>query len=114
MAWITALVGDLKAAEALFSDLLGAEPVPGLPAGPPTAEDTRDLAIGDVVLRLVHPTSAASRYSAFLAEVGDRVHSVALRVDDLEHVPLPLVERTDRRGWTDPVATYGVRFEWVS
>lgn len=114
MAWMTALVGDLAAAETLFSDVLGAEPVTGLPAGPPSVEDTRDLAIGDVVLRLVRPTSAASRYSAFVAGVGDRLHSVALRVDSLEEVPLPLVERADRRAWTDPAGTFGVRFEWVA
>jgi catechol 2,3-dioxygenase-like lactoylglutathione lyase family enzyme len=114
MAWMTALVGDLEAAEALFSDLLGAESVAGLPAGSPSVEDTLDLAIGDVVLRLVRPTSSASRYSAFVADVGDRLHSVALRVDSLDGVPVPLVERSDRRGWTDPAHTFGVRFEWVA
>jgi methylmalonyl-CoA/ethylmalonyl-CoA epimerase len=113
IAWMTALVSDPVAAEALFSDLLGAERVAGLPAGPPSVEDTRDLAIGDVVLRLVHPTSTASQYSSYLTKVGDRLHSVALRVDSLDQVPLDLVERVDGRGWTDPAGTFGVRFEWV-
>ncbi|HLG68460.1 MAG TPA: VOC family protein [Acidimicrobiales bacterium] len=114
IAWVTAAVGDLAAAEALFAELLGAAPVHGLPSGPRSAEETRDLAIGDAVLRLVRPSTAASRYAGFLADVGDRLHSVALRVDSLDQVPLRLVDRDGQRGWTDPAATFGVRFEWVS
>ncbi|MET0628881.1 MAG: VOC family protein [Acidimicrobiia bacterium] len=113
MAWMTAVVRDLSVAADSLAELFGAETVTGLPAGSPTVERTLDLGIGDVVLRLVEPISAESRYSLFAAEVGERLHSVALRVDDLDAVPFPLVERLDERAWSNPSDTLGLRLEWV-
>ena len=64
---MTAVVGDASAPRRLFEELFGARAVQGLPAGPPEQETTVDLAIGDVVLRLVEPRSERSRYSAAAA-----------------------------------------------
>jgi catechol 2,3-dioxygenase-like lactoylglutathione lyase family enzyme len=117
LAWITSVVRDCPAAVAFFEDLCGATRVAGLPAGPREVEETTDLAIGDVVIRLVSPRSDESRYAPFLAQVGERLHSFALRVDDLafpSDAGLAITDRDDARVWTDPAATLGLRIEWVS
>jgi methylmalonyl-CoA/ethylmalonyl-CoA epimerase len=109
IAWMTAVVTDVEGPRALFEDLFGAQPVDDLPAGPADDEATVDLAIGDVVLRLVEPRSEQSRYAG-----RSGLHSLALRVDALDQVPLPLVERAARRGWTAPADTMGLRLEWTT
>lgn len=114
VAWMTAVVRDVGVAGAELGALFGADTVTDLPTGPPTVERTIDLRIGDVVLRLVEPTSAESRYSRFASDVGERLHSVALRVDDLGEVPFPFVERLDERAWSDPRDTLGLRIEWTT
>ena len=117
MAWTTAVVRNVKEVSAFLTDLTGATMVEGLPAGPRGEEDTVDLQIGDTVLRLVTPRSVSSRYASFLDRVGERLHSFALRVDDLDAVAatgLPVLERDDARAWTDPGATLGLRIEWVA
>jgi methylmalonyl-CoA/ethylmalonyl-CoA epimerase len=117
IAWMTAVVGDASAPRTLFEELFGARRVHGLPAGPPEAETTVDLAIGDVILRLVEPRSERSRYAgagAGAAVSRDGLHSLALRVDDLDQVPVPLVERVGDRGWSAPSTTLGLRLEWTT
>jgi hypothetical protein len=117
LAWITSVVRDLGSAVAFFEDICAATRVVGLPAGPAAVEETTDLAIGDVVIRLVSPRSDESRFAPFLAQVGERLHSFALRVDDLafpSDAGLPLADRDDARVWTDPAATLGLRIEWVT
>ena len=117
LAWITAVVRDTEIVARFFQELCGATRVTGLPAGEPADEATVDLAIGDVVLRLVSPRSDASRFAAFLDGVGERLHSFALRVDDLDfpvRAGLPVVENDGVRAWTDPTATLGLRVEWVA
>jgi catechol 2,3-dioxygenase-like lactoylglutathione lyase family enzyme len=116
LAWITSVVRDGAAAAAFFEELCGATRVDGLPAGTAAVEETIDLQIGDVVIRLVSPRSDDSRYAAFLEQVGERLHSFALRVDDLEfpgNAGLAVVDRDDARVWTDPADTLGLRIEWV-
>jgi hypothetical protein len=109
IAWMTAVVPDVEGPRELFEGLLGAQPVDGLPAGPPDDEITIDLAIGDAVLRLIEPRSDRSRYAG-----GKGLHSLALRVDDLDQVPLPLVEREGERAWTAPADSLGLRLEWTT
>jgi len=113
IAWMTAVVQSAHAARALFEELFGAETVHGLPAGPPEDETTLDLAIGDVIVRLVQPRSERSRYAT--SEEGRKgLHSFALLVEDLEQVPLPVVDRVGQRAWTDPAETLGLRVEWTT
>jgi methylmalonyl-CoA/ethylmalonyl-CoA epimerase len=121
IAWMTAVVGDVEAPRALFEELLGARAVSGLPAGNPEDEATVDLAIGDTVLRLAQPKSDRSRYAstsetatANVREVRRGLYSFTLRVDDLGHVPLPMVEQQGERGWSDPADTLGLRLEWTT
>ena len=69
------------------------------------------------MIRLVSPQSDESRYAAFLEQIGERLHSFALRVDDLEfpaNAGLAVADRDDARVWTDPAATLGLRVEWVT
>jgi methylmalonyl-CoA/ethylmalonyl-CoA epimerase len=113
IAWMTAVVENADAARALFEELLGATVVPGLPAGPPEDETTLDLAIGDVVLRLVQPRSEASRYAAS-GDIRKGLHSFAVRVDDLDKVPSPVVDHDGQVVWTDPAQTLGLRLEWTT
>jgi hypothetical protein len=113
IAWMTAVVGDVAGPRALLEDLFGARPVEGLPAGRPDDEITVDLAISDAMLRLVQPRSSRSRYAA-AAEHRNGLHSLALRVDDLDQVPLPVIERDGERAWTDPATTLGLRLEWTT
>ena len=109
IAWMTAVVTDVEGPRTLLEGLFGAQPVDGLPAGPPDDETTVDLAIGDVVLRLVEPRSERSRYAG-----ASGLHSLALRVDALDQVPLPLVHQDGGRGWTSPSDSMGLRLEWTT
>lgn len=113
IAWMTAVVDEIEAPRVMFEELLGARPVAGLPAGPSEDEATVDLAIGDVVLRLVQPVSDRSRYAP-TGPARRGLSSFALRVDDLGQVPLPLVEQIGERGWTDPADTLGLSLEWTT
>jgi hypothetical protein len=113
IAWMTALVENAGDAQALFEELFGARELDGLPAGPPEAETTLDLVIGDVVLRLVQPHSDRSPYAAD-GETRKGLHSFALRVDDLDQVPLPIVDRAGPVAWTDPAQTLGLRVAWTT
>ena len=124
IAWMTAVVRDASAPQRLFDELFGARVIYGLPAGPPEDERTVDLAIGDVILRLVEPRSERGRYAGTgggSSDSGggpgvsrDGLHSLALRVDDLDQVPVPLVERDGDRGWSAPSTTLGLRLEWTT
>lgn len=117
VAWITAVVRNVKEVRAFLEDLTGATVVEGLPAGPRGEEDTVDLQVGDMVLRLVTPRSVSSRYASYLDRVGERLHSFAVKVPDLDDVAaagLPVLDRDDNRLWTDPGATFGLRMEWVT
>ncbi|MBW8826194.1 MAG: hypothetical protein JF603_07585 [Acidobacteria bacterium] len=117
VGWVTAVVRNVKEVRSFLEDLTGATVVDGLPAGPRGEEDTLDLRISDMVLRLVTPRSVSSRYATFLDRVGERLHSFAVQVTDLDAVVatgLPVLEREDTRLWTDPAATFGLRMEWVT
>jgi catechol 2,3-dioxygenase-like lactoylglutathione lyase family enzyme len=113
IAWMTAVVEDADRARALFQEIFGARLVHGLSAGPPADETTSDMVIGDVVLRLVQPLSPASRYGP-TRENGRGLHSFAVRVDDLDQIPLGTIDTDAGRAWTDPAETLGLRFEWTT
>lgn len=109
ISWMTAVVEDLDAAGTFFRELFGAEEVSGLPSGSGADERTEDLQIGDVVLRFAQPISASSRYA------GSRgLYSMALRVDDLDDVPLPIIEQNGDGAWTAPEDSLGLRLEWTT
>jgi hypothetical protein len=113
IAWMTAVAENASDAQTLFEELFGARTVDGLPAGPPEDETTLDLGIGDVVLRLVQPHSDRSHYATG-GETRNGLHSFALRVDDLDQVPLPVVDRGGPVAWTDPAQTLGLRVAWTT
>ena len=120
IAWVTAVVRDVGLARSFLEEVAGGAVRAGLPAGPPGQEDTVDLAVGDMVVRLVSPRSAESRYAGFLDEVGERLHSMTLLVGDLgtavdrlAAAGVPVLGRDEGRVFTDPRATLGLRMEWV-
>jgi catechol 2,3-dioxygenase-like lactoylglutathione lyase family enzyme len=106
VAWMTAVVEDLDPPARLFGDLFGATTVDGLPR--PEHADVVDLAIGDVVLRLVAPAESGP-YSG-----GRGLYSMTLRVDDLGAVPFPSVTIADDLASTDPAQTLGLQLEWTT
>ena len=109
IAWMTAVVEDIGAAQPFFTDLFGARVVNGLPSGDGIAETTVDLGIRDVVLRLAQPRTDASRYAG-----SKGLHSMALRVDSLDDVPLPIAHREGDQAWTDPDDSLGLHLEWTT
>ncbi|HLG66783.1 MAG TPA: VOC family protein [Acidimicrobiales bacterium] len=117
VAWVAAVVEDVEAAARFLGELGGARPLEGLPAAHGTADQTIDLSMGPVPLRLVTPRSEESPYS--LAR-GPRWFSVCLRVPDLaaalgglERAGCPVV-REGEVAWTDPAATAGLQLQWTS
>ncbi len=112
VAWMTATVADIDEPRALFEELFGAAEVDGLPKGDPAVEETADLRIGDVVIRLVAPRSAQSRYHRPDGRSG--LASVTLLVDSLGDVPLPVIEVNGDRAWSDPAHTLGLALEWTT
>ena len=119
LGWITGVVSDADATAAWISDVMEAAPVEGNATGPAEHERTVDLAVGDIVVRLVTPLTADSRYNSVL-DRGPRVHSFALRVPDLDAALLALekegVGTSYRRGGlagTDPASTLGIHIDWT-
>jgi catechol 2,3-dioxygenase-like lactoylglutathione lyase family enzyme len=120
IAWVTAVVADAGASAARLAALAGAEPVTGNPTtAVEDVEQTVDVRVGDVVLRLVRPRSAASRYWPVLQRA-PRLWSYAVRVADLETALAGLagagVKVRDRVGavaYTDPATTLGIPIEWT-
>jgi catechol 2,3-dioxygenase-like lactoylglutathione lyase family enzyme len=116
VAYVTAAVTDLFGAVRFFEEVCGGQAVERYGVGPRDVEDTVDLQIGDIVLRLVCPRSSGSRFAAFLDGGGRGLHSFALAVDDPAFPVergLRVAERTDAGAWTDPATTLGLRMEWV-
>jgi len=119
IAWVTGVVKDVDESAAFFTELAGATAVDGNPRGSDRLEQTRDVLIGDLTVRLVSPRSDESRFSSTVSR-GPRWHSVALRVTNLDD-GLSALEREgikvlDHRGataWTDPADTQGVALEWT-
>ena len=119
MSWVTAVVEDAAAAALFLQDLAGAVETPGAPAGSPDLELTRDVLMGDMVIRLVQPRHRDSRYAAVL-EAGPRWYSFTLGVDDLDETTdrlsgagISMTGRDGHRAWTDPAATLGLPIEWT-
>lgn len=115
LAWVTAVVADATATAQLFEELVGATPVTGDPSAGP--DEVVDVPIGDLVLRLVTPRSAESRFASVL-ERGPRLYSYALAVPDLGAAASVLeaqgavVEgRADGVAWFDPSSTFGIPLE---
>jgi hypothetical protein len=119
VTWLTAVVRDANKSAEILGAMMTVRRVEGNPAGPTAEEDTVDLAIGDMTVRLVSPKSDASRYAALLSANGPRFNSFCLGVTDLDHTiatlaehGISVTERADHRVWTDPTATEGLTFEW--
>jgi hypothetical protein len=119
LAWITGLVADADETAAWIEELMDARRVEVTAAGPREIERTIDLAVGDIVVRLVTPMSAESRYAPVLSS-GARVWSFALRVPDLDDalaalgsLGIPTIHRTEGFAATEPAATLGIPIEWT-
>jgi catechol 2,3-dioxygenase-like lactoylglutathione lyase family enzyme len=120
LAWITAVVADAGATAAFLAEIAGARTVEGNARRADDVEQTVDVVIGDVTLRLVTARSPRSRYGPVLA-AGPRLWSYALRVPDLDAALAALqregIETLGRDGdlaWTEPDSTLGVPIEWTS
>jgi hypothetical protein len=119
LAWITGVVTDADVTAAWISDLMKAERIEGNATGPAQHERTVDLAVGDIVVRLVTPLTPESRYAAVL-QGGPRVHSLAMRVPDLDAAlstldaeGIPTMYRTGALATTDPATTFGIQIDWT-
>jgi catechol 2,3-dioxygenase-like lactoylglutathione lyase family enzyme len=119
LAWVTAVVADAESTAAFLTDLAGARLVQGNAQGPRDREQTIDLAVGDVTVRLITPRSSESPYAG--DGTSSRLSSFALRVADLdsalsslESAGVPTLRREDGFAATDPSATFGLPIEWTS
>jgi hypothetical protein len=119
IAWITAVVDDAAEVADWFASLAEVTAVDGLPAGPEGLEQTVDLRVAEMTVRLVTPRSPESRYASSLGG-GPRLHSFAVRVPDLDGALATLaddgvatVHRHGDLASTDPTATHGLRIDWT-
>jgi catechol 2,3-dioxygenase-like lactoylglutathione lyase family enzyme len=119
IAWITAVVADADASAARLAEIAGATVVEGNPKRPDETERAIDVAIGDVIVRLVTPRSSASPYQTVL-EIGPRLCSYAVRVPDLdaalgalENEGIATLAREHGIALTDRETTVGIPIEWV-
>lgn len=117
--WMTAVVADANAAADLLIDLTAGSRVAGEPVAATPGDDTVDVRIGDVVLRLVTPRSPESRFTPSL-EIGPHLHSYTVQVPDLsaaltalEGEGVKVLGRDGSVAWTDPATTMGVSIEWT-
>jgi hypothetical protein len=120
IGWVTAAVADATETATFLTDLCDATPVTGNARGPADREETVDVRIGDVTLRLVTPRSPESPYAAAFSDAA-RLCSFALRVPDLEAAlkalaaeGVPVIQRDGDLAITDPAATFGVAMEWTA
>jgi methylmalonyl-CoA/ethylmalonyl-CoA epimerase len=119
IAWITAVVADAGVSADRLAALAGGTVVAGNPAADAAREQTIDMRVGDVTLRLVAPRSDASRYWPVL-ERAPRLWSYAVRVADLDDAlaglagaGVKVVERNGAVAYTDPATTLGIPIEWT-
>jgi hypothetical protein len=120
VAWVTAAVADADATADLLAEVANGTDVTDNPRRAESVETTRDVLVGDLVIRLVTPRSDESLLAPVLAG-GPRLYSYALRVPDLdatldilEAEGVKLLARDGGLAWTDPASTFGVPLEWVS
>jgi catechol 2,3-dioxygenase-like lactoylglutathione lyase family enzyme len=119
LAWVTASVDDAESTAAFLTDLAGASLVTGNAQGPEDREQTIDLDVGDVTLRLVTPLSSESPYaidgnSARLCSFALRVADLSTALVSLEDAGVPVVRRETGFAATDPAATFGLPIEWTT
>jgi len=119
LAWITAVVDDAAEVASWFSNLAETSPAEGNPAGSEELEQTVDLQVAEMTVRLVTPRSSESRYASFLGS-GPRLHSFAVRVPDLDRAlvaladhGVPTIHREGNLASTDPAAIHGLRIDWT-
>jgi 4-hydroxyphenylpyruvate dioxygenase-like putative hemolysin len=120
VAWVTAVVADADATADLLAEVANGIDVSDNPRRAESVETTRDVQVGDLVVRLVTPRSDQSLLEPVLAG-GPRLYSYALRVPNLD-AALGVMEaegaavlvRDGDLAWTDPAGTFGVPLEWVS
>lgn len=123
VAWVTAVVDDLAATiECLrysFSAEVLGRPSPDVgQAG--EADETVDVRIGDLTVRLVVPASETSAFAGTGPTGTGRYHSMALAVDDfagidarLSDLGIATIARDATTVWTDPATTMGLPIQFV-
>jgi catechol 2,3-dioxygenase-like lactoylglutathione lyase family enzyme len=119
LAWVTAIVADAAATAEFLVDLAGATPVSGNARGPAPREETIDLRVGDMTVRLVTPLSPESPYT--LTEGRPGLTSMAYRVADLDasmkalaDAGIPTIRHEDGLAATDSSTTCGLPIEWTA
>jgi 4-hydroxyphenylpyruvate dioxygenase-like putative hemolysin len=120
VAWVTAVVEDLDPVIAQFDSIFGEEIRVDL-ADESASEQSAEVQLGDLSMRLVQPMSDRSRYAGIARNGMGRLHSLALRVSDFADIDAHLAAtglgiefRTDTSVWTKPTDTQGIRFEFVA
>jgi catechol 2,3-dioxygenase-like lactoylglutathione lyase family enzyme len=119
LAWVTAIVADAASTAAFLVDLASATPVTGNAQGPAEREETIDLRVGDMTVRLITPLSPESPYT--LTEGRPGLVSMAYRVADLDasmkalaDAGIPTIRHEDGLAATDPSTTCGLPIEWTA
>ncbi|TQM11189.1 VOC family protein [Pseudonocardia kunmingensis] len=120
VAWTTAVVRDAARVAGVLHRLTGAQEIAGNPRADEDIEETVDLLVHDIVLRLIAPRSARSRHAEVLERRGERLYSVCWGVPDLrgaahafEDLGIGVVDEAPGRLWSDPATTLGLPFEWT-
>ncbi|MDP3890776.1 VOC family protein [Nocardioides sp.] len=120
LAWITAVVRDAAATAETLTKLVDCTRLAGNGAGAAADAEVVDLAISDLVLRLVAPRDPASPLGTALATRGPRLYSACLGVDNLALTRKSLaaenIEVLSEGGGTfvtDPADTLGLVLEWA-
>jgi catechol 2,3-dioxygenase-like lactoylglutathione lyase family enzyme len=117
VAWVTAVVDDLDAAVECLRYTFAGEVIGRRAAG---ADDSVDVRIGDMTVRLVVPSSPDSPFAVSAHSGGGRYHSMALAVDDFARIEalladagIGVIDRDEAGVWADPRDTVGMRLQLV-
>lgn len=120
VAWVTAAVENLEAVMEQF-DLIFGEPIEPVTTPESAHEQMTQVQLGDLLVRLVQPSSDESRYAGLAHNGLGRLHSVALAVDDFAEIEKRVAEaglriesRTEDAVWIDPDDAQGIRYQLVS
>jgi len=120
IARVTAVVPELEPVVEQFRLIFGVDPTFVTDEHAP-ADPAADFMLGDLMTRLVQPSSDDSAFAASIRSGKGRLHSVALKVSDFSTVDsdvaragLRVIARHEHSVWIDPADMHGIRFELVS
>ena len=120
VAWVTAVVDDLEAAVECLRYTFSGDVAMQPRLGHGTDEESVDVRIGDMVVRLVVPLSDTSLFVRSATTGSGRYHSMTLAVDDfarldahLADAKIGIVDRAEGTVWADPADTMGLRLQFV-